>query len=104
VIAERTTRQSTVVLSGDLDSVTQEAARAQIASAGDADVLVIDLRRVTFMDVSGMRLLIEARMECDRTGRTLRVVRGSRCVHRLLSLCGVEGYFDFVDEPEAPLL
>jgi anti-anti-sigma factor len=51
--------------------------------------ITLDLSGVTFMDSGGVRALIQACMGLGRSG-TVRVVRPSEQVRRLLELSGVE--------------
>jgi anti-anti-sigma factor len=92
--------RAVVQLRGELDVATE----AQLASeldrviARNPDVVVVDLRDLTFMDCRGMRSLVMARRRCEREGRKLLLVRGTPIVHRVLSLCGVETQFDTVED------
>ena len=88
-----------VAFEGELDFGVQPQARAAIERSGDARVLVIDLRELTFMDTSGVHLLIQTRDQCRTSGRMLLVVRGSERVHRALAALGLEREFEFVDAP-----
>ena len=88
-----------LALEGELDFGVEPQARAAIERAGDARVLVIDLRDLTFMDTSGIHLLLETRDQCRASGRMLLVVPGSARVHRALEALGLEREFTFVDAP-----
>jgi anti-sigma B factor antagonist len=88
-----------LALEGELDFAVQQQARAAIERASDARVLVIDLRDLTFMDTSGIHLLLETRDRCRASGRMLLIVRGSALVHRGLAVLGLEHEFEFVDAP-----
>ena len=88
-----------LALEGEFDFGVEPQVRAAIERAGDARVLVIDLRDLTFMDTSGIHLLLETRDECRASGRMLLVVRGSALVHRGLVALGLEHELEFVDAP-----
>jgi anti-anti-sigma factor len=63
-------------------------------------VLAIDLRGVTFMDSSGIHVLICAGRQCERGGQRFFVIRGTPAVDRLLTACGLDGYFELVAGPD----
>jgi anti-sigma B factor antagonist len=65
---------------------------------GEQLVLAIDLRGLTFMDASGVHALIIAGRRCESRGRRFTVIRGGRQIDRLLTVCGLEGYFDMVSD------
>jgi anti-sigma B factor antagonist len=55
--------------------------------------LVIDLRRVTFVDSSGLRVFIEARQEALKREIELRVSPGPPRVQRIFEVTGLAGWF-----------
>jgi anti-anti-sigma factor len=55
-----------------------------------AERAILDLSGVEFVDGRGVSLLLNARRTARRTGVTLRVVRPSRCVARVLEMCGID--------------
>lgn len=57
--------------------------------------VVIDLRRVTSMDSAALRGLVELRDLCRRTAHSLALVAGPPEVHRLFTLTGTLGLFDW---------
>jgi anti-sigma B factor antagonist len=65
--------------------------------------VVLDLRAVTFLDTSGMRLVVEAVHELDRAGVPFAVVRGGPDVQRLFALARLEDRLPFFDELDAAL-
>jgi anti-anti-sigma factor len=56
--------------------------------------LVVDLRDVTFMDSTGIRLLLFAREHARRCGASLVIVRGPDEVMRVLELVGLDDQLD----------
>jgi anti-anti-sigma factor len=63
----------------------------------DGDVEV-DCAGLTFMDASGINLLLEIERLCDANGAKLTVVNPPRCVTRLFSLAQLDGVFDIRSE------
>lgn len=57
--------------------------------------LLIDLGAVSFMDSSGLRVLIEARQMLPDSGVQLTLRRGARQVERLFEVTGVNSGFTF---------
>jgi hypothetical protein len=62
-------------------------------------LVIVDLRRLSFMDVAGMHVLLTAQRQAAERGRRLAFVRGPRAVQRLFSLVGVEPGLDLVEDP-----
>src|SRR3954453_9534794 len=82
-----------VVPTGEIDLATvDEAAAALHEAQAEAGVVYLDLREVTFMDSTGVRLLVETERAC-----ALYVVRGPVAVQRVLDLVGLEERVRMVD-------
>ena len=64
--------------------------------------LVVDLGEVTFMDSTGIRLLLRAREHALQRGASLLVVRGPEDVMRVLELVGLDAQLDIV-APREPV-
>jgi anti-sigma B factor antagonist len=62
-------------------------------------LLVLDLRGLTFLDSSGLRLILEADLRARSEGRRLSVVRGPETVQRVFSISLLDKRLDFVDDP-----
>ena len=60
--------------------------------------LVLDLRRLRFIDSTGLRVIVSAHQRAARQGRRLRIVQGGDAVRRLFRLSGLERRLDFVEE------
>ena len=99
--AERETR--IVALEGEIDlSLVPEAERLIAeAEAEKPGRLVIDLRQVTFMDSSGLRVLLTAHRRAGEEGRDFALVKGSDTVTRLLDVTGLSERLELLDEPPA---
>jgi anti-sigma B factor antagonist len=55
--------------------------------------IVLDLRALSFIDSTGLSLLLETDRACGRAGAAFAIVDGSPVVARLLELTGLEGRF-----------
>ncbi|MFH9352183.1 STAS domain-containing protein [Kitasatospora sp. NPDC017646] len=79
-----------VTAHGEIDLDTAPHLRREISRAlAEHQEVVLDLSEVTFMDCSGLGVLVRARNQADRSGRRL-VLRGiGRPVTRLLELTGL---------------
>ena len=56
--------------------------------------MAVDLREVSFLDSSGLRLLLQLNQELSEAGRRLVVVQGPRRVARVFELTGAESELD----------
>jgi len=81
-----------VTASGEIDLVTAPLLEAQLKdlwSAGWTDVTA-DLSRVTFLDSTGVHVLVTARSDAIEHGSAFTVTNGSAAVSEVLRICGVE--------------
>ena len=89
---------------GELDIATtpqlEEAARATI-TPGVRD-LTIDLGEVSFMDSSGLRLLIVLNERASAEGWVLRLLQPAGAVLAVLALTGADKNLPFVEDPGPP--
>ena len=95
--------QTTVIaVSGELDLASSPALQEELdrVAASDAQLLIIDLRDLDFMDSTGLSVLVRAHQRIEEQGRQLAMVKGPQQVQRLLSLTGVAERLTLVDRPE----
>jgi anti-anti-sigma factor len=85
---------------GDLDLASAPSIQAALQSLEPDDrALVLDLRKVDFLDTSGIRIVVEARRLADTGGYRFAVVRGSPRIHRIFEIAGLDNPDLFVDDP-----
>jgi anti-anti-sigma factor len=92
-------REVVVVPEGELDLACVDVLAAevdQLRGAGFAH-LVIDLRRLVFIDSSGLHLLLQLRGDAERDGHTLKLVPGPPAVQRTFDLTGTRRLFAWRD-------
>jgi anti-sigma B factor antagonist len=74
---------------GELDLATVGRLRDELARPASAALLVLDLRGLSFMDSSGLALVVEQQRRAEAGGGDFRVVPGSGSVRRLFEVTGV---------------
>jgi anti-anti-sigma factor len=90
-----------IVISGELDLASGPRLEEQL-TALDSEVrlVVVDLRRLEFMDSTGLSILVRAHQRLSEHGCEFSLVRGSPQVQRLLDLTGVAERVRLVEAPE----
>ena len=85
---------SSLAVSGEIDahSAPVLAEHLEGCLAAESDV-VVDLAAVTFIDSSGLRVLIDAKQRCDAASNDLVLRSPSHSVVRLLEVAGLDGHF-----------
>lgn len=96
-----TGRAITLAAIGELDLVSSPALQEELdrAIGSDIEVIVLDLRRLSFMDSSGLHVLVRGQQRAREAGRRFFLTRGSEQVQRLLDLTHVAELMTFVDSP-----
>jgi anti-sigma B factor antagonist len=89
----------TAVLSGELDMTSVPEVEAALPPVEPGGRLVMDLRGLTFMDSSGVRVLMSLDVRARSEGWALIVVRVPGPVQRLLELCRMSDRVQLVDDP-----
>jgi anti-anti-sigma factor len=96
-------RTALVALRGELDLVTvskvAEVLDGLELQADKVRHLVLDLRGLTFVNVSGLHKLIKQNEFARSNRHNLAVVRGTPAIDKLLELTGVKEHLVFVDDP-----
>jgi anti-sigma B factor antagonist len=102
---QTTERLATVTVTGELDLMSSPVLERELEKAFglNADVILLDLRELGFMDSTGLHLLVKAQQRAEEAGRRLALTRGSEQVQRLLDLTGVADLVRIVESPEALL-
>jgi anti-anti-sigma factor len=91
-----------VAASGELDLRTSPVLEERLERVWgtDAELVILDMRQVEFMDSTGLRVLLGAHQRANETGRRFALVRGAEQVERVLTLTGVRDMLTVVDAPE----
>jgi anti-sigma B factor antagonist len=86
-----------VAPSGELDIATVDQLRAVLGDREPGQDLELDLRRLSFVDTSGLQLLVELHRRSASETFRLRIVRGSTNVQRVFEIAGLERVLPFVE-------
>jgi anti-anti-sigma factor len=91
-----------IALQGELDLASAPCvqARLETAASSDAELVIVDVRGVTFMDSTGLNVLVMAHQASDRSNQRFAIVKGSPQADRLFSLTGTDALFVLADSPE----
>lgn len=89
-----------VVLIGELDLSTIDRLEQELARVeGEGpSVVALDLTRLTFLDSSGLRVIVSADQRARREKRRFVVVRGPDTVQRVFSITRLDEQLELVDD------
>ena len=79
-----------VVLSGDVDLQTTADLKSEIQSLTDVTRLEIEAANVTYIDSSGVAVLLLARQHCAQNNITMSMPAVSEAVHRVLQIAKLD--------------
>ncbi len=95
-------RRAVVELAGPMDVYTAPLMRrhlVEVFAVDGWDTILIDLRRVSFLDSAGMAAVIGAWRGAFERGKTMAAVVTSRTMRRLFQMTGVERLIVVVEDP-----
>jgi anti-sigma B factor antagonist len=103
IITEQHGDQTRVALVGELDIASAPRFEEGLAEAegNSPGVVVLDLRRVEFIDSTGLRAVIAADERARSAGRRFVIVRGPAAVERVFNVTQLDQRLDIVDAPES---
>jgi len=90
-----------VIASGEIDLATSPELRAELLKPeAEAPNIVLDLRQVTFIDSSGLGVLVGQQKRSQEDGRSFAIaVDEASAVQRILDLSGLIKILDVVSDP-----
>jgi anti-anti-sigma factor len=99
ISSERDSDVYAISVSGELDLATAGSLQRELerVEASDAPSIILDLSGLTFMDSTGVRLLLNAHARSRADSDRLTMLRGSPAVQRVLQLTGVVDLLPFTD-------
>jgi anti-sigma B factor antagonist len=96
------TQAVVIGVTGELDLASSPALEQELerGAAAQAEVVIVDLRKLEFMDSTGLSVLVRAHQRATENGQRFCVVKGPQQVQRLLSLTGVADRLNLGDSPD----
>jgi anti-anti-sigma factor len=90
-----------IALRGELDLFSAKRLEEELERIEPAtpEVIVLDLRELTFIDSSGLRVLLSADSRAREGGRKLVLVRAPEGVQRIFHIAGLDSRLAMVDDP-----
>lgn len=94
-------RRTAIAPEGELDVATVPELERAIAEATrqPGAELVLDLRKLTFMDSTGLCSLAQANSGAQERDYRLSIVRGSPEINRVLEISGLAPMLPLIDSP-----
>jgi anti-anti-sigma factor len=89
-----------IALKGELDLSTVNKVEEELESleASGAQMIVLDLSSLSFLDSTGLRCLVTADQRAKESGRRLVLVRGPDAVQRVFTITRLEERLEMVDD------
>ncbi len=90
-----------MIAAGEIDLATSPNLRAELLKPeAQASKVVLDLRQVTFIDSSGLGVIVGQQKRSQEEGQAFSsVVDGASAVQRILDLSGLIKILDVVTDP-----
>lgn len=100
ISSQRTGTTVRVTVSGELDIATSPELRYQLAAqlADHAEIVVLDLAEVSFIDTSGLHALLDA---ATLDGNRLRIIPSPQVLY-LIKLASVHDHLQIIDATSYP--
>jgi len=85
---------------GELDLATVDELQAWLQELRDAGFrrVLLDLRELTFIDSSGLRLVITWNARVNTEGLDFELIRGPAAIQRAFEICGLSDVLAFIDD------
>jgi anti-anti-sigma factor len=95
-----------VGLHGELDLLGAPLLQAEIENPeiDEAEMVVLDLQDLRFIDSAGLRMILAAHERSQRRGQAFALSRGSAQVQRLLSIAGLDEHLRIIESPDELLV
>ncbi len=89
-----------VSLRGELDLSTADKVEDELRRVEEAtdSLLVLDLSGLTFLDSTGLRVMVTADQRARKAGRELAIVKGPETVHRVFTITKLDERLRMVDD------
>jgi len=105
VRCERRDAAAVVTVSGELDlDSAEQLSEVLLSPEAQAATVILDLRKVTFIDSSGLSVVVAEHQRASAADSRFAVaVGGAPAVQRLFDLSGLTGAITLIPDPDAVL-
>jgi anti-sigma B factor antagonist len=95
----------TVSLNGEFDISCARQVEEELRRVEEAKpkAVVLDLRGLTFMDSTGLRVILSADSRAGKEGHRFAIVQGPEAVQRVFHITRLDERLDIVDDPSTVL-
>lgn len=92
---------STLEFAGEWGLAERDSAQAAVEQAlqRDPECIVLDLSRVTFIDSSGIHVVVSAAKRCAELDVHIVIIPGPPQVHRVFEICQLTTRLPFASQP-----
>jgi len=92
-----------LALAGELDIASAERVERELEriELGEPATVVLDLRALTFLDSTGLRIILAADARAREHARRLVVIQGPDAVQRILHMTRLDERLEIVADPAA---
>lgn len=89
-----------VSLRGELDLSTVERVEEELRQVEERTnkLIALDLSGLSFLDSTGLRLMVTADQRARKSGRRLAIVKGPETVHRVFTITRLDERLEMVDD------
>lgn len=86
----------------DLSTVSQVEEELRRAEAAEPELVVLDLGELSFLDSTGLRLIVTADQRARENGRRLAIVKGPESVQRVFAITRLDERLEMLEPGADP--
>ena len=84
-------------IGGEIDAHSAPSLAAAMSELPDISQVVVDFSGVTFMDSSGLRVLVDAAMSATNSGKSFAIAHPQAAIRRVVEISGLSGHLHFLE-------
>lgn len=84
-------------LAGEIDASSVSLLAAALSDLPDVSQIVVDFAGVTFMDSSGLRVLLDAATQASGAGKSFAIAHPQAAIKRVVEVSGLSEHLHFLD-------
>ena len=84
-------------IEGEIDAHSADSLAKALSQLPDVPKVVADFAGVSFMDSSGLRVLVDAAMQASNAGKTFVIANPQVAIRRVVEISGLSELLHFID-------